>query len=92
MAQIASGYLHVMTKHFRSEEARRAVVDPHGASEPVTSEEYIGRRGGLRGAWDTLAYWVQFAGLWVYGAADQPRASDPIERLKRKYGRPGRKF
>jgi hypothetical protein len=34
-----------------------------------------------------VAYHVQLAALSVYGSADQSRASDPIERLKRRYGR-----
>ncbi|MDO8308677.1 MAG: hypothetical protein Q7V58_10030 [Actinomycetota bacterium] len=52
----------------------------------------MGRRRGLRGLWSSLAYWVQLAGLSLYGPASQPRASDPIERLKKKYGRPARKY
>lgn len=68
------------------------IVDPHGASDPVTPDEFVGRRRGLRGLWSSLAYWVQLAGLSLYGPASQPRASDPIERLKKKYGRPARKY
>lgn len=74
------------------EDEWRDIVDPHGTTDPVTPDEFVGRRSGLRGVWDSLAYWVQVAGLSVYGPASQPRASDPIERLKRKYGRPARKY
>lgn len=70
----------------------REVSDPHGATVPISKEEYVGRRGGLRGVADSLAYWFQLATLSIYGPAAQPRNADPIERLKRKYGRPGRRY
>lgn len=35
-----------------------------------------------------LAYWVQWALLEIYGPASQDEAHDPIEELKRKYGKP----
>jgi len=76
--------------HGRRQPAPREVADPHGATDPISSDEYVGRRGGLAGGWDSLAYWVQFAALSIYGPAAQSESADPIERLKRKYGRPGR--
>lgn len=44
-------------------------------------------RTGLIGVWNTIAYYVQYAMLFVWGSASQTRATDPIERLKRRYGR-----
>lgn len=37
---------------------------------------------------DSVEYWTKYALLSVYGPAAQDRRSDPIERLKRQYGRP----
>jgi hypothetical protein len=68
----------------------REVADPHGATDPITRDEYVGRRHGLAGLWGSIAYWVQYVGLSIYGPAAQSEAADPIERLKRKYGRSGR--
>lgn len=68
------------------------VSDPHGAMDPISRDEYVGRRGGVRGLWGSLAYWFQLAALSIWGPAPQRKGADPIERLKRKYGRPGRRF
>ena len=35
----------------------------------------------------SLTYWVRLALLTVYGPATQDEATDPIEQLKRDYGR-----
>ncbi len=48
------------------------------------------RRHGLAGAWDTVAYGVQWLLLSVWGAGQQSRKADPIEKLRRRYGRPER--
>jgi len=48
------------------------------------------RRRGLAGAWDSLAYGVQWLLLSVFGTGEQSRRADPIEKLRRRYGRPER--
>lgn len=68
------------------------VTDPHGASDAISGEEYVGRREGLQGLWDSLAYRVQLIGLSVYGPAPQSADTDPVQRLKRKYGRVARSY
>lgn len=78
--------------HFPTEEARRQIVDPHGASDPITPDEYVGRRHGLARLWNIVAYRFQLACLLVYGPANQAPGSDPVTRLKRKYGRPVRMY
>lgn len=40
-------------------------------------------RNGLR----NISYWTQFLLLSVFGPAQQSKESDPIEILKRKYGK-----
>lgn len=47
----------------------------------------VAPRTGLMGAWNTVAYYVQYGLLFVWGAGSQSRAADPIEKLKRRYGR-----
>ncbi len=42
----------------------------------------------IRGALRNLSYWSQYALLTVFGPAQQTPETDPIEILKRKYGRP----
>lgn len=37
-----------------------------------------------------IPYWVQYGLLTVLGPAQQDREHDPIEILRRKYGRPPR--
>ena len=64
-------------------------VAPTAPAEPLAPEP---RRHGFRGFLDTIAYGVKYALLSVFGAGEQPRESDPIERLRRKYGRPPRKY
>lgn len=78
--------------HAERAPADPAVVDPHGATDAISAEEYVGRRGGIRGLWDSLAYGVQLAALSVYGPAPQSASADPVERLKRKYGRTSRRL
>lgn len=58
-------------------------LDPHKVDE----SEWRERRHGIAGLWDAIAYRVQLILLSVYGAGEQTREADPIERLKRKYGR-----
>lgn len=65
------------------------VSSPQPVQEPAAPEP---RRRGFRGFLDTIAYGTKYALLSVFGAGEQPRESDPIERLKRKYGRPPRKY
>lgn len=67
------------------------IADPHGATDAISSDEYVGRRGGVRGLWDSLAYGVQLAALSIYGPAPQAADADPVVRLKRKYGRDSRR-
>jgi hypothetical protein len=67
------------------------VVDPHGATDPITPSEYVGRRHGVQGVWDSVAYWTQFVLLSAYGPASQSEFSDPVQRLRRKYGRPSQR-
>ncbi len=45
------------------------------------------RRHGFAGFIDSIAYRVQWAMLSVFGAAELSREKDPIEQLKRRYGR-----
>ena len=66
---------------------RKQALDPH----KIDSQPKHARKHGLGAAWETLAYWTQYALLSVYGAGQQSRQDDPIERLRRKYGRPPRK-
>lgn len=42
----------------------------------------------LRSVADSLEYWTKWALLTMYGPATQDRETDPIEQLKREYGRP----
>jgi hypothetical protein len=44
--------------------------------------------GRARRVLDWFAYWSQWLLLSLFGPAQQDSASDPIEQLKRKYGRP----
>jgi hypothetical protein len=74
----------------RTPKADASVRDPHGATDPVTADEYVGRRRGLGGLLDSIAYGFQLAVLSIYGPADQSGSADPVERLKRKYGRSSR--
>jgi len=37
---------------------------------------------------DSVEYWVKWTLISVYGPATQDRETDPIEQLKREYGRP----
>jgi hypothetical protein len=37
---------------------------------------------------DSMEYWVKWTLLSLYGPASQDRDTDPIEQLKREYGRP----
>lgn len=59
---------------------------------PVPLPEPAPRRRGFLGLMDSIAYGLQLFALSVWGTAEQPRESDPIERLKRKYGRSPRKY
>ncbi|MFA7323424.1 MAG: hypothetical protein WC005_03610 [Candidatus Nanopelagicales bacterium] len=52
----------------------------------------VGRRHGLRGFLDSIMYRWQLLLLSVYGPAEQTRQADPIEQLKRKYGRLPREY
>lgn len=61
----------------------RADFGPEDGKPPAT-------RHGLVGLWNTIAYGVQYAILFVWGAGEQSRTADPIEKLKRRYGRPQR--
>ena len=36
----------------------------------------------------SASYWTQLALLELFGPATQDRQSDPVEQLKRRYGRP----
>jgi len=68
-------------------DALRAQPTPTTPIEPARE-----RRRGLLGLWDTLAYSVQWLIYTVFGAAELDRDVDPIEQLKRRYGREQRKF
>ncbi|MDO8731409.1 MAG: hypothetical protein Q7L55_02395 [Actinomycetota bacterium] len=45
------------------------------------------RRHGFKGLRDSVAYYPQWAMLSVFGTAELSREVDPIEQLKRRYGR-----
>ena len=47
-------------------------------------------RSGAIGVWNAIAYYVQYGLLFVFGAGSQSRTADPIEKLKRRYGREDR--
>ena len=42
----------------------------------------------VRAVVDSVQYWIKWTLLSLYGPATQDRESDPIEQLKREYGRP----
>jgi hypothetical protein len=65
----------------------QSALDPH----KIDASESHERRRGLAGAWDSIAYHAQLVLLSIYGAGQTTREADPIERLKRKYGRAPRK-
>lgn len=52
----------------------------------------VGRRRGFRGFLDSIEYRWLLLLLSLYGPARQTREADPIEQLKRKYGRPPSKY
>jgi len=68
-------------------DALRADPTPMTPAEPRRE-----RRRGISGLWDTIAYSVQWLIYTVFGAAQLDRDVDPIEQLKRRYGREERKF
>lgn len=45
------------------------------------------RRGFFGSVADFFAYWTQFIALTLWGPATQDRQTDPVEELKRKYGK-----
>ena len=45
-------------------------------------------RSRVRAMADSVEYWSKWTLLSLYGPATQDRESDPIEQLKREYGRP----
>ena len=47
-------------------------------------------RSPIHRAVRSVAYWVQWLGLTLFGPAQQDSEHDPIEILKRKYGRDSR--
>ena len=50
------------------------------------------RRHGFKGFLDSIAYAFQWTILSLFGAAELSREKDPIEQLKRRYGREPRKY
>ena len=50
------------------------------------------RRHGFQGVLDSIAYSFQWTVLSLFGAAELSREKDPIEQLKRRYGREPRKY
>lgn len=42
----------------------------------------------FRKPFDAAAYWVQWTALMLWGPATQDEDHDPIQNLKRRYGRP----
>jgi hypothetical protein len=69
-----------LDKQARAHPEVRADYGPDDSKPPA-------RRGGLIGLWNSIAYGVQYAMLFVWGAGEQSRRADPIEKLKRRYGR-----
>jgi len=69
------------------EEALRAQETPTAPYEPPRP-----RRRGFVGLLDSIAYRAQLAVLSVFGAAELSREVDPIEQLKRRYGRVEREY
>lgn len=67
-------------------QALRAQSMPKAPFEPVRA-----RRHGLMGLMDSIAYRFQLVILSAFGAAELSREKDPIEQLKRRYGRAERK-
>lgn len=65
----------------RAQEMPKAPVDP---PRP--------RRHGLAGLYDSIAYSFQYAVYSIFGAAELSRERDPIEQLRRRYGREPRKY
>ncbi len=59
------------------------ILATHGPDDSVP----VAPRTGIAGLWNAIAFWAQYAVLFVWGAGSQSRAADPIERLKRRYGR-----
>ena len=41
----------------------------------------------IRNVMRNISYWIQFILLSVFGPAQQSKETDPIEILKRKYGK-----
>lgn len=68
-------------------EALRAQPTPNAPYEPARE-----RRHGFMGLVDSIAYYWQWTLLSVFGAAQLSREVDPIEQLKRRYGREPRKY
>jgi len=64
---------------------------PAELTEPL-GDWHANKRHGIAGLWDSIAYGAQFVLLSIYATGDQPEQSDPVEKLRRKYGRPPRKF
>lgn len=77
-------------------EARPALYpDDAELDDHVHSPVHDARRQSAprrHGPWASVAYWAQWVGLQVYGPASQTSAQDPIEELKRRYGRHERQF
>lgn len=71
-----------------------AALDEQGRRHPEVRADYgpddtvaPAPRSGATGVWNTIAYYFQYAVLFVWGAGSQSRTADPIQRLKRRYGR-----
>lgn len=68
-------------------DALRAQETPTAPYEPPRP-----RRHGFMGLLDSIAYRAQLVVLTVFGAAELSREVDPIEQLKRRYGRDEREY
>ncbi len=68
-------------------EALRAQEIPSAPIEPRRQ-----RRHGLAGLMDSIAYYVQWTLLSIFATAELSREKDPIEQLRRRYGREPRKY
>lgn len=71
-----------------------AVLDEEARKHPEIRAEYgpddtagPAPKTGATGVWNTIAYHFQYAVLFVWGAASQSNSADPIQKLKRRYGR-----
>ncbi|MDP2013945.1 MAG: hypothetical protein Q8L05_06940 [Actinomycetota bacterium] len=69
------------------DEALRAEDIPKAPIEPKRE-----RRHGIAGLRDSVAYVFQWTTLSVWGTAELTRDKDPIEQLKRRFGRKPRKY